>query len=257
MTSDPAVIAALQHLTQQDYNKLLLKIVRKFGEHLHNIPDAPSPEDLLLQAIEKFLNGTRSLPPDVGLSTCLFQAVRSDVWNIKEKQKTQCVHFKLRSWSLEYLRDKGIPTAIITQLTGLKDIEFINKSALLKAVKTHIGNDEFKVYQKLIVAYAEETFPEQKTTTSATNLAGQEIDAHNQKQHAENVMLNRIDPSPELGPKIMERVSDDPLLVNIVNIVLDDPDTKAQQMAQALGVEVREIYTAKRRLKDRLRDILH
>jgi hypothetical protein len=64
------------------------------------------------------------------------------------------------------------------------------------------------------------------------------------------------EPEAALREKILGCVEDDPLLKCIVEYRLDHPDAKARDFAQALGLEMQEIYNANRRLKARLRRLV-
>jgi len=58
---------------------------------------------------------------------------------------------------------------------------------------------------------------------------------------------------PELREKILPFIADDPLLTRIVEYRLNHPEAKARDIAQALGVDMQEMYNANRRLKNRLK----
>lgn len=64
------------------------------------------------------------------------------------------------------------------------------------------------------------------------------------------------EPGAALRKKILECVEDDPLLRRIVAYRLDHANAKARDIAQVLGVDMKEMYNANRRLKPRLKSLV-
>ena len=84
----PDIVSAVENLFTEDYDRLRLRLWRQFGRRLRNIPDAPTPDDLLHDAIEDLLVGRRHCPLErVELTTCLVNIVRSKVSHLYEKWK--------------------------------------------------------------------------------------------------------------------------------------------------------------------------
>lgn len=164
------IVSALEFLTAGEYDRLRLRLWRQFGRQLKNIPDAPSPDDLLHEAIEDLLADRRHCPLDTTeLTTCLLNIVRSKVSHLYAKWKRE-----------------GI----------------------------------VKVSEQML-----DTIPIAAVQTS------------------------------ELREKILACVGDDPLLNRMIEYRLDDPEAKAQEIAEALGIEMAEMYNANRRLKARLKGL--
>jgi hypothetical protein len=80
------IVAAVEKLPADDYDRLRLRLWRQFGGQLRNIPDAPTPDDLLHDAIEDLLADRRHCPlTRVDLTICLANIVRSKVSHLYEK----------------------------------------------------------------------------------------------------------------------------------------------------------------------------
>jgi hypothetical protein len=168
------IVSAVENLFIEDYDRLRLRLWRQFGQQLRNIPDAPTPDDLLHDAIEDLLADRRHCPLErIDLTTCLVNIVRSKVSHLYEKWK------------------------------------------------------------KMGIVKVSEDILEWETPQNPTE-----------------------EPEAALREKILGCVEDDPLLKCIVEYRLDHPDAKARDFAQALGLEMQEIYNANRRLKARLRRLV-
>ncbi len=86
MTHTPDIVSAVEELLAEDYDGLRLRLWRQFGQQLHRIPDAPTPDDLLHDAIEDLLVDRRHCPlARVDLTICLVNIVRSKVSHLYEK----------------------------------------------------------------------------------------------------------------------------------------------------------------------------
>ena len=82
------IAAALEALSSAELNRVRLGLWRKFGQQLQSIPDAPTPDDLLHEAIEDLLADRRHCPLErVELTTCLLNIVRSKVSHLYDKWK--------------------------------------------------------------------------------------------------------------------------------------------------------------------------
>lgn len=86
-SSSPSdIVAAVENLPAEDYDRLRLRLWRQFGGQLRNIPDAPTPDDLLHDAIEDLLADRRHCPLErIDLTICLANIVRSKVSHLYEK----------------------------------------------------------------------------------------------------------------------------------------------------------------------------
>ncbi|GAK59159.1 hypothetical protein U27_06135 [Candidatus Vecturithrix granuli] len=167
----PDIVSALEHLLTADYDRIRLRLWRKFGEQLRNIPDAPTPDDLLHDAIQNLLAGRRHCPLErVELAICLVNIVRSKVSHLYEKWKRA---------GIVKVSDEALNTV---QLADEQD--------------------------------------------------------------------------SELRENILAIVADDPLLTEIVEYRLDHPEAKARKIAEALGIDMQEMYNANRRLKARLKSLV-
>lgn len=168
--SSTNILSALELLAADDYDRLRLRLWRRFGGQLRNIPDAPTPDDLLHNAIEDLLADRRHCPLDsIELTSCLLNIVRSKVSHLYEK------------W-----RREGI----------------------------------VKVSDDIL-----------------------------------NTVRIADEQNSELREKILAFVADDELLSRVVEYRLDYPEAKAREIADALGVEMQEMYNANRRLKARLQPV--
>ncbi len=165
------IATTLERLSSTELNKIRLRLWQKFGQQLRNIPDAPTPDDVLHAAIEDLLADRRHCPLEqIELATCLINIVRSKVSHLYEKWKRE-----------------GIVKVSETMLNTIQ------------------------------------------TDT--------EVDS-------------------ELRDKILAFTTDDPLLRRIVEYRLEYPEAKARDIAQAVGVNMQEMYKANRRLKARLKPIV-
>jgi hypothetical protein len=88
-TLNPNIVSALQRLTAEELDRVRLKLWKRFGEQLRNIPNAPDPEELLHETIEDLLTDRRRCPLErVALTICLMNIVRSKVSHLYEKWKS-------------------------------------------------------------------------------------------------------------------------------------------------------------------------
>lgn len=89
MKSDSSDISsALKNLSQDDWDRLRLRLWRRFGGQLRNISEGTDPDDLLNDAIVDLLEDGRHCNLDkVTLVNCLFGIVRSKVSYIQTRRK--------------------------------------------------------------------------------------------------------------------------------------------------------------------------
>jgi hypothetical protein len=59
-----------------------------------------------------------------------------------------------------------------------------------------------------------------------------------------------------LRERILAQVNDEPLLSRIVEFRLDHPEARAQEIAEAVGLDMQAMYNANRRLKSRLKGVV-
>lgn len=84
------ILTALEALSSAELNKIRLRLWQKFGRQLRDTPDAPTPDDLLHEAIEDLLADRRHCPLElVELAICIVNIVRSKVSHIYEKWKRE------------------------------------------------------------------------------------------------------------------------------------------------------------------------
>lgn len=89
MNSDSSdILPALKKLTKDDWDRLRLRLWKRFGGQLCNIPQAPTPDDLLQDAVADLLEGRRHCKLDsVALISCLYGIVKSKVSHIQTKRR--------------------------------------------------------------------------------------------------------------------------------------------------------------------------
>lgn len=177
MTSNADIVSALRNLAIEEIDRVRLRLWRRFGGQLRNIPEAPSPDDLLHDTIEDLLADRRHCPLErVQLVNCLFNIVRSKVSHVYDKwKKTGIIHE---------------PEDILLRKPVQKDPQ-VEESAL--------------------------------------------------------------------HDNILALVEDDSLLTRIVRYRLEHADEeplRTQKIADALGVDIKEMYNANRRLKARLERLI-
>ena len=107
--------------------------VRLWAHHFHrrylqNIRAAPSPDDLVQEAIVKLYTRRRTLPDHVPLVTVLINNIQSDIWNFLTKEgyttrnrqgkgrKGWGRHVGLEAW-MQAQDDRGVPPA--AEMRGL------------------------------------------------------------------------------------------------------------------------------------------
>jgi DNA-directed RNA polymerase specialized sigma24 family protein len=79
-----------ERLLVADWNDLLPRI-RLWAHHFHkrylrHIRAAPSPDDLVQEAIVKLYTGRRKIPDHVPLLTVMINNIQSDIWNFLTKE---------------------------------------------------------------------------------------------------------------------------------------------------------------------------
>ena len=85
-----AAIAIPAPLQEADWDDLLPRL-RLFAHQFHRrylsrIPQAPTPDDLVQEAVTKLYTGQRKLPDDVPLLTVLINNIQSDIWNFLTRE---------------------------------------------------------------------------------------------------------------------------------------------------------------------------
>ncbi len=112
------IISALQNLTVDELDRLRLKVLRRFGTYLLNIPDAPGPDDLLHETIEDLLRDKRRCPLQrVDLAVCIYKIVCSKVNNLHEKWKRR----KITKVSVDVLEHHVPPVPDQEEQTALRE----------------------------------------------------------------------------------------------------------------------------------------
>lgn len=165
------ILSVVADLSAEDYDRLRLRLWRQFGQQLRRIPDAPSPDDLLHDAIEDLLADRRHCPlTRVDLTICLMNIVRSKV---------------------SHLYDKWRQTGVMT-----------------------VSEDILKTFEA------------------------------------------KGSDDSELRERILEHLNGEPLLSEIIEYRLDHPEARAQEIAEAVGLGMQDMYNANRRLKSRLKGVV-
>ncbi|QTA92960.1 hypothetical protein [Desulfonema magnum] len=195
MKSDSSdILSSLKNLTPDEWDRLRLRLWKRFGGQLRSIPEAPSPDDLLHDAVVDLSEERRHCKLDkVSLLNCLFGIVRSKVSHIQAQ------------WQRNLEKN---------QQTVPIDAEKPDTQPLADFYGRPAGQNDPK-----------EGFSPESSATS------------------------------ELYDDIRSLTEDDELLRQMVEYRYnhqDDNAPKAQEIADALGVPVREIYNANRRLKSLL-----
>ena len=87
------VLTTLEALTTEEWDRLRFRLYRAFAQQLGKLPDAPETDDLLQEAIQDVIVGTRHCPLEkASLVNCLFLIVRSKVSHLYEKwQQTRII----------------------------------------------------------------------------------------------------------------------------------------------------------------------
>ena len=194
-TSDSSdIFSALKNLSQDDLDRLRLRLCKRFRGQLCNIPEAPSPDDLLQDAFVDLSEERRHCNLDkVTLVNCLFGIVKSKVSHIQAR------------WQKNLEKN---------QQTVPIDAEKPDTQPLADFYGRPAGQDD-----------PMEGFSSESSAKS------------------------------ELYDDIHSLIQDDELLRQMVEYRYnhqDDNAPKAQEIADALGVPVKEIYNANRRLKSLL-----
>lgn len=172
-----------------DWNDILPR-VQLWANHFHkrylrNIRAAPSPEDLVQEAIVKLYTGRRKLPDHVPLITVIINNIQSDIWN--------------------FLTREGI----------------VGKSAQGKGRKgwgRHLGLEEWM-----------QNFDEQAAPSQTELNALQEV------------IKKEIDGDKQLG--------------QMVDLLFQDPLLKPRDLARLMGITVKDVNNAQKRLRRRLQSL--
>lgn len=74
----------------------------------------------------------------------------------------------------------------------------------------------------------------------------------------EEVDKNRIPEKHEMNElyrTVASRVTDDPMLLRMVDLIFEDPLLKPRDLAKLLGTSIKEVNNAQKRLRRRLKDV--
>lgn len=164
--------------------------VRLWAVHFHkrylqHIRAAPSPDDLVQEAIVKLYTGKRTIPDHVPLMTVIINNIQSDIWNFLTKE----------GYTRKDSRGKG-----------------------RKGWGRHVGLEDWM----------------------------------------EEVDKNRIPEKHEMNElyrTVASRVTDDPMLLRMVDLIFEDPLLKPRDLAKLLGTSIKEVNNAQKRLRRRLKDV--
>ena len=186
---DVSVSDAPERLLVADWDDILPRI-RLWAHHFHNrylkqIRAAPSPDDLVQEAIVKLYTGRRALPDHVPLLTVLINNIQSDIWNFLTKEgytkkdsagkgrKGWGRHVALEDW-VRMHDERGIPPA--SELRGLYEA-------------------------------------------------------------------------------VYDKIQDDAMLVDMVDLLFEDPLLKPRDLARLMGKTVKDINNAQKRLRRKVEEL--
>lgn len=230
---------AVNTLNKREQNNLRWRIWRNFKDRLAEIEEIFDPDDLILEAIGDLLAGERHCQKNL----------------------------KLTERSLDNLRHEDIPEKVLSELEPLTDQEFARKEPLnavkdfWQAVEKQIGKEQAIKYEGLILKYG------LNLSTCLFQIVRGKV-SHLQdkwrrrKQNEMETSENKLQPvnKPELYEKIIELVTDDKLVKQMVELQLNhlensDTPLKPQDIAVLLKKPIKEIYNATKRLKRRLENL--
>ena len=175
-----------ERLLVADWDDIIPR-VRLWAIHFHkrylqHIRAAPSPDDLVQEAIVKLYTGRRKIPDHVPLMTVIINNIQSDIWNFLTKE----------GYTKKDSQGKG-----------------------RKGWGRHIGLEEWM-----------DNF-DQSVVPKASQLK-------------------------EIRELMVSKVNDDPMLLKMVNLLFEDPLLKPRDLARLLGISVKEVNNAQKRLRRRL-----
>ncbi len=127
------ILSALEKLTSEELDRIRARLWRQFGERLRNITDAPTPDDLLHDAIEDLLADRRHCPLErVELAICLVNVVSSKVSHLYEKWKKEGI-IKVSEDTLKWETSQNTAEEPGTELRE-KILECVEDDSLLKRI---------------------------------------------------------------------------------------------------------------------------
>lgn len=156
-SSPTDIVSALEKLSAEDYDRLRLRLWRQFGRQLRNIPDAPTPDDLLHEAIEDLLADRRHCPLErVALATCLVNIVRSKISHLYEKWKREGIvkvsDEVLNTVQIEDTQESGLRGKILAfaaddaLLTRIVKYRLEHPDAKARDIARALGEDMQEIY---------------------------------------------------------------------------------------------------------------
>jgi len=168
----------------------ILPRVQLWANHFHkrylrHIRAAPTPEDLVQEAILKLYSGRRKLPDHVPLLTVIINNIQSDIWNFLTKE----------GYTSKDSKGKG-----------------------RKGWGRHIGLEEWM----------------------------------------HDFDLQSIPPGAELRglhDMIRNKVKNDAELVQLVDLLIEDPLLKPRDLARLMGITIKDVNNAQKRLRRRLKGL--
>lgn len=115
---------------------------------------------------------------------------------------------------------------------------------IVKSKVSHI-KDKLKRQEQ----QAESVSDEQPSDTFGQTIRSEELDK------ARDSVTDRLisETEPDLKEQILSLVADDPMLEKIVKHQLENPDSNPRHIAEALRIDIKDLYNANRRLKERLK----
>jgi|GEM_PF-2720791 len=178
-----------ERLLVADWDDIIPR-VRLWAIHFHkrylkHIRAAPTPDDLVQEAIVKLYTGRRKIPDHVPLMTVIINNIQSDIWNFLTKE----------GFTKKDSKGKG-----------------------RKGWGRHVGLEEW------MKDYDLEALP-----------SGNEM--------------------KELYSAVSSKIADDPFLQKMVDLLFEDPLLKPRDLARLLGVSIKDINNAQKRLRRRLQEL--
>ncbi len=253
--SNSYIISALAEIKSEEWKKLLLTVHKWFGKQLQKVSEAPSPEDLLHEAIEDVLNGRRSWPQEkVSLPVCLRTIVRSKVDHIVTKgARAERVHVtdEAIDWELDKEQMKQPEDDMIDNMATPEAPEENFASALGEYV---FQGREYELELQQVLKYWVEHINEDVTIeqiTAVLGLSSRDGLVKTLYHEARLVLRENLKDVKlqELRKNMLDCVKHDAELTQILIYRFSNAGAKIRDLAAALGVEKKVIYRANRRLK--------
>ena len=178
-----------ERLLVADWEDILPR-VQLWANHFHkrymrHIRAAPTPEDLVQEAIVKLYSGQRKLPDHVPLLTVIINNIQNDIWNFLTKE----------GYTRKDSKGKG-----------------------RKGWGRHIGLEEWM-----------HDF-DQQSIPPGVELRG-------------------------LHDTIRGKVKNDAELVQLVDLLIEDPLLKPRDLARLMGITIKDVNNAQKRLRRRLKGL--